>query len=180
LSGSGGTAAVLGGTDGALAAIPSTRLVVVHAVWPRASRRRGYVSASALPLCLSLGRAERHHGNTTVSAMLVLAVTGKAWWRRQGVNSTVRMRLTMPFVTLSVRAPARVLGESSAQPKARSATRDAIGRSLLLEGVVEEPLADSWPIAVIQRTRLGRKPRQATAWLTMITLLRRSPPWRHR
>lgn len=56
-SGSGGTAAVR-----ALAAVSSTRACAVHAVWPRASRRWGCVSAGDLPLGLSSGWAERRLG----------------------------------------------------------------------------------------------------------------------
>lgn len=104
------------GTDSALAVVPSTRAVAVHAIWPRASLWRGCVSAGALPRCLSLGRAERRLSSTMVSAMLVPAAVVEAWWRHRGVSTAVRMKQTMPFVALSMRAPARVLDESSAQP----------------------------------------------------------------
>jgi hypothetical protein len=63
-----------------------------------------------------VGEGRRHLGSTTVSAMLVPAIAVEEWWRRQGVNSAVQMRQTVPFVALFVRAPVRVLGESSAQP----------------------------------------------------------------
>jgi hypothetical protein len=79
----------------------------------------------------------------------------------------------------STGAPSKVLGESSTQISLGS------DEDFLLEGVIEEPIIVASPGSVRSMqlptdTRLGRKPCQAPAWLTMIMFWRHSPPWRHR
>lgn len=88
------------------------------------------------------GRAPIRHCGGGVHACFrgggdsAVAVSGRQLWRPDEVAA---------IVASSARCLARVLGVSSAQPSARPATRDALGLLLLLEGVIEEPLATSSP-----------------------------------